>query len=316
MLQWLRLTIWLLLSAAVSGTKLKCDVVYGYQCWNSQTHDVNKCLTCTIDNQKITDNEVSIAPKRSDGSAYDVELVLFIGGHVTQLPKVINEESSQQYLQVGLEGTKTRVLNAQFFGNASQHLISFQSKRNNELSVAADVFQNCKILKLLGLGNNKISSIPAETFHGLNKLVYLDLRDNELTAINENLFDDLVNLEVLHLSENQLIEVADTAFENLHNLKELHLHSNKIEIVREKMFQNNQQLRIIDLEYNQIKVIESGAFSQLLKLSWLGLFQNNCANDNFINKSPAELSAALAVCHPIDSIEGQLKFSLNQMYLL
>ena len=296
----------------MSGREVVCDDVdYDYVCWNSTTRDYNYCWSCSIYNQQITDEELTIALKYRYGSAVDVESVRFSGGDVIKMPKVINKKNNKQILNVHLWGTNTSVLNAQFFGNAAQHLKYFGSWLNDNLSVEASAFQNFAALEFIDLTYNGISSISPDAFRRLNKLVRLDLDHNNLTAINENLFDDLVNLERLDLSENQLAEVPDTAFENLHKLKKLYLESNEIEIVRKRMFHNNQQLQKINLEYNQIKVIESGAFSQLLKLSWLGLFENNCTNDIFINKSPAEMLAGLTICRPIESIEGQLIIDTN-----
>ena len=299
MLQWLRLTICLLLSAAVSGEEVQCGNVFGnYRCWNSATHDYVSCLGCTIIGHQTTINELSIAPKHRNGSAADVELVKFFGGVVTKMPKVINKGNNKQILRVELQGTKTRVLNAQFFGNSAQNLIHFESFKNDNLSVAASAFQNFAALEVLNLYDNGNSFIAPEAFRGLNKLVRLNLEKNKLTAINENWFDDLGNLEVLYLSGNQLTEIADTAFQNLHKLKELYLYENKIEIVTRKMFQHNQQLEQIHLWSNQIKVIQSESFAHLLKLSRLDLKGNECIDRNFRNSNPEEISAALTACRP------------------
>ena len=317
MFQWLQLTICLLLSATVSGAELECDDFgFLYVCWDSTSHGFSICSGCEIKNQQITDNDVTIAPKNRDGTAADVEIVEFSGGDVTKMPKIINENNNKQMLHVKLYGTKTGVLNAQFFGNSAQHLIHFWSSENYNLTVEASAFQNFAELEFLDLSSNGISSISPDAFRGLNKLIYLDLHDNNLTAINENWFDDLANLERLDLGANQLVEVADTAFKNLPKLMGLHLGSNIIEIVRRRMFHNNQQLETIDLEYNQIKEIESGSFAHLDKLSRLVLSGNKCINRDFYDSNPAELWTALVVCHPIESIEGQLKFPPTQIYLL
>ena len=301
MLQWLRLAVWLLLSAAVSGEEVQCDdVVDFYYCWNSITydHDYDYCWSCTIRNQQSTGNELSIAPKYSNGIAADVVFVRFFGGNFTKMPKVINKNNDKQILRVGLKGTKTRVLNAQFFANVAQNLIYFVSSWNYNLSVVALAFQNLAVLEALNLAANGFSSIPPDAFRGLNKLFRLDLYGNNLTAINENWFDDLGNLERLDLSNNQQTEVADTAFKNLHKLKRLYLHKNKIEIVTRKMFQHNKQLVKINLHNNRIKVIESGSFAHLGKLSRFNLSGNKCINKDFENSNPEETSAALTVCLP------------------
>ena len=300
MLKWLRLAVWLLLSAAVSGREVECDHVDGYifRCWNSPTHDFVVCWGCTIYNQQISELEVSIAPKHRNGTDFDVELVLFSGGDLTKMPKVIHKNTEKQIFNVGLRRTNNRVLNAQFFGNGAQHLVNFQSQYNDILSVEASAFRNCAALEALGLDDNGISTISSDAFRGLHKLVWLNLDSNKLTAINENLFDDLGNLEVLNLSKNQLTEITDTAFKNLPKLKKLLLDHNKVEIVTRRMFQHNLKLQEIYLQYNQLRVIQSRSFAHLGKLSWLYLHKNKCTNNDFQDTNPEEILAALAGCLP------------------
>ena len=267
-------------------------------CWNSTTHGLGLCWSCRINDQETTDNELTISPKNRDGTDVNVEIVRFSGGDVTKMLKIININSNKQILQVELEATKTRVLNAQFFGNSTQNLKYFLSHQNYNLSVEASAFQNFAELEFLNLDNNEISSIPPNTFRGLNKLVWLKLSDNKLTAINENWFEDLTNLEELALSQNQLEDIPDSTFENLYKLKKLSLDRNKIETITRRCFQYNQQLEEIRLDNNQIKVIQSGSFAHLYKLSLLTLSGNKCANKDYENKNPEEISAGLSGCQP------------------
>ena len=313
MLQWLRLMLWLLLIAAVSGKEVECDEVDNYNyCWNSQTYLFVDCWRCTIKNQRITQNEViTISPKLANGTIVDVGFVKFDGGDVAKMIKVINKSKSKQILQVILKGTNTRVLNSAFFGNTAQSLKLFWSNGNNDLSVEAYAFQNCATLEVLDLDYNGITSIPPNTFFGLDKLIRLDLRSNQLSEINENSFSGLHNLELLILNQNQLEEISGASFDQLHKLKELHLHENKIEIITKRMFQNNQQLQIVDLNKNQIKIIQSGAFANLKKLTELYLNRNKCINNYFEKKSSEEISAALTACLPIDSTACLIPVILN-----
>ena len=297
MLQWLRLAVWLLLSATVSGRDVECyDIHYTY-CLNSQTLGWDNCWACEIRYEKINNNDlIFILPKHRNGTDAEVEFMTFIASNVTKLPKIFHKKTYDQFLKVRLWGTKTRVLNSQFFGKAAQHLIDFQSYENYNLSVEASAFRNCAALERLDLYGNEILSIPPDAFLGLHKLIRLDLDYNKLTEINENWFVELANLEVLNLSVNQLVEIADTAFDKLHKLQELNLNKNKIEIVTGRMFKNNQQLQKISLYKNQIKVIQPGTFAHLSKLSKLNLDDNDCINTTFIKKNSEEISAALTAC--------------------
>ena len=178
MLQWLRLAVWLVLSAAVSGKDVKCDTISSIKwCYNAQT-GLEECPVCFIELQTIIENDeiLTVSSKQDDeideifskqdgdiigdfvevvpfgdndfdDDSYDnIELVMFIGGEITKMPKLINETTSNQITQVALYKTKTQVLNAQFFGNTAENLISLMITKNNGLSVAAEAFRNCKAL--------------------------------------------------------------------------------------------------------------------------------------------------------------------------
>ena len=240
---------------------------------------------------------MTISPKHANGSDIDIEFVAFIAGDVSKMPIVIKKKNSE-VLRVLLLETNTRVLNSQFFGNATQNIQYFRCYQNYNLSVEALAFQNCAVLEVLHLSNNKISSISPDGFLGLHNLIRLDLNNNKLTEMNVNWFAELRNLEKLDLGSNQLEEIPNAAFDKLHKLKKLYLHNNQIEIVRRRMFQDNQQLQRIYLHYNQIKVIQSGTFGHLSKLSVLDLRGIFCINTYFNNESSERISAALITCLP------------------
>ena len=296
MLQCLRLFIWLLLSAAVNGREYECDrVAYEKYCFDAQTLDFVKCWGCVIENQQITDDEITIFPKHVNGTAVDVTVVLFSGGNILTIPQI--KSNSKETFEVNLFETNTRVLNSQLFGNATQNLRTFISYENN-LSVESSAFQNCPNLEYLRLSNNSISSLAPDTFIGLHKLIQLSLSRNDLTEINADWFDDLNNLKQLILSGNQLSDIPDNAFENLLELQLLDLNSNQIEIVRRKMFQHNRKLLRLDIYINRIKVIESGSFLHLDKLTSLDLRLNECTSKAFYNQTSEVISAALTECLP------------------
>ena len=297
MLQWLRLTVLLLLSVAVSGREIKCDEVrYAKNCWNSQAHSFSECWSCEFKNQSITESDevLTILPALANGTVTDVEFVTFSYGNVNKVPNVIYQGTNKQIVRVFLWKTNTRVLNVQFFGNVAENFKFFESFGNENLSLEASAFQNCESLKYLSLVGNGISSIPPDAFLGLHKLIRLNLDDNQLSLLNADWSLGLDNLEILNLSGNQL---KDIPIDNLRKLRSLDVYGNKIEIVSRIMFQNNEQLQRIDLQKNQIKLIQSGTFAGLKKLSWLYLRGNKCTNSDFQNNKLKEISAGLTACH-------------------
>ena len=183
----LRLSAWLLLSVAVSRTEPECDGngVRSYRC----SGYANECWSCFIRDQQITDNKlITITPKFANGTDTDVEHVSFYSGNITKMPKVIHKTSVKQVLEVKLESTKTRVLNAQFFENTCENLTDLNSYENHRLSLEASAFGSCSALKFLGLGFNGFSYISPDAFLGLRKLTRLGLERSGLSEINVGWF--------------------------------------------------------------------------------------------------------------------------------
>ena len=120
-----------------------------------------------------------------------IEHVKFSGDVVAKMPKVFHKKTKQQILGVIIWESNTRVLNAQFFGNAALDLTFFRSWGNEEMSVEAGAFQNCSKLQHLLLLDNGISSFPPDAFLRLHTMIWLDLGWNKLSLLNEGWFLDL-----------------------------------------------------------------------------------------------------------------------------
>ena len=294
MLQFLYLSILLLLTLTVSGKDLQCRQLHPIprsSCWSS--HLNTNCFCCTIKSEQIADELLTIHHKSANGAG--IVMVRFDGGDVSKLPKIMQKSTKRAILRVELLRTNTRVLNANFFGNFSQNMTHFSSYWN-ALTVEVSAFQNCPNLENLELKIDGNDSIAPDAFLGLHKLKSLRLMRDKMTQINENWFMDLENLEVLDLGGNELEDILDLAFNKLHKLKKLLLNDNKIKIIRKKLFQNNQKLQEIHLERNQIKIIHWGTFKHL-KLKKLDLRGNKCLDENFDDETSSGIAEGLTVCH-------------------
>ena len=299
MLQFLQLSVLLLLSASVRSHALECSLGY-YEtdyCWSPETHNFIGCYTCKVTFQTIADDVVTVAPKLSNGTAMDVEFVSFSFGSVSKLPQVIQESSNQQIVGVKLFQNGISELTSEFLGNAAKNLTSIWSYGNRGLSVAADAFKNSSKLEFLNFNYNGITAFPLAAFRGLHELRRLDLSENALTVIRTNWFKDLEKLEWLDFSHNQLVAIPDRAFEKLHKLLQLSLKFNKIEIVTKKMFKHNGKLQEISLSGNKIKAIQAGTFDPMNQLTYLSFLANKCVSKEFENKRSKEVNTGLTTCY-------------------
>ena len=290
----------LFLSGAMRDKTMKCDdLKYKDVCWSSQADDYVNCWQCIIRNHQIaaSDKEFLIYYKFAKELGIDVGSVIFVGGDFPRMPKLVEATTKQPILALNIYETNTRVLNAQFFGNAGGNLTYFGGRVSNKLSLEAFAFQSCASLEVLDLERNKISSISPDAFLGLHKLIRLELGRNQLSLVNKGWFRDLSKLERLDLRLNQLKEISDESFAALTKLKRLNLNSNNIEIVSRKTFKHNEQLQLIDMKHNQIKQIQVDTFAHLSQLTRLDLDFNDCIDNNFDNKTLAKIAKALTACH-------------------
>ena len=99
----------------------------------------------------------------------------------------------------------------------------------NIVSINQDTFSAMSQLKLLDLGNNKLSSLNETVFAPLKVLCFLFLNDNQLLRLNPSQFSGQSSqLLVINLNSNNLTSLPDTAFANLNKLEWLFLSKNKL----------------------------------------------------------------------------------------
>ena len=305
MLQWLRLTVFLFLCAAVHGRELECyeEVVYSFYCTNAtnQQNAGSICLVCKIVHQELSESDEVIFIDIKNHTT-DAKVVLLNGGDVNKLPIFIQKKNNKQITEVELSSTNTHVLNSQFFGNSCENLIKLGSEWNLELAVEAFAFQNCKNLEFLDLSKNRNSSnIAPDAFRGLHKLIKLNLNFKGLSFLLTDWFQDLNNLEALRLDFNKLPEIPENAFKALTKLKQLEIGGNEIEIITRNMFKHNEQLQIVYLNNNKIKEIQTGSFKHLSQLTELNLAKNICVDKEFKGKTLDEIAKELTECYPTSS---------------
>ncbi|OWF37319.1 leucine-rich repeat-containing G-protein coupled receptor 5-like [Mizuhopecten yessoensis] len=101
----------------------------------------------------------------------------------------------------------------------------------------------CRMLELLNLGNNDVSSLDENVFANLTHLKDLILTRNIITYIPRNAFCGLVKLDYLDLSKNKIGEIHDDAFIDLIALTDLNLSENDFPRLPIDGLQNLQVLK-------------------------------------------------------------------------
>ena len=170
MFEWFEVAIVLLLCVLVEGKELKCYALYiedlNY-CLNS-----NGCWYCKIESDQqlsLTDEAVTINGRSQNGSSVNVELVQFSGDSITKLPKIFQNGTNKQIVQVQLLDTNTRFLNSDFFGSCDD-LEVLRASKIDQISVDSFNFQSCSSLKSLELDDNQLKSLPSSVHPGVSSL--------------------------------------------------------------------------------------------------------------------------------------------------
>ena len=308
--KFVQLLIAFILVAVVCGRHLTCVSVVQVEFFKiSQPESMENRSSCGVLYEDIlSSNNLTFFGRHNNGSLTHIDMVNFVGGHMTKLPRLFDKSTNQEIMQVLLINTKTTVLNAQFFapqsGGSVIHMFIMHEGplKKVAMSVESLAFRDFASLELLMLMKKKITFIAPDAFVGLHKMVLLSLVDIKLETIQPEWFQDLGGLRALDLSENQLKTIPDNAFNQLTKLKELVLNQIQISTITKKVFAQNAQLKLINLSKNQIKSIETGTFQHLVNLTELLLLGNQCIDMVFKNQTLEIIDERLTRCYPTNCI--------------
>ncbi|XP_050311599.1 leucine-rich repeat-containing G-protein coupled receptor 5-like [Anthonomus grandis grandis] len=172
-------------------------------------------------------------------------------------------------------------------------------------------------LRLLNIGNNKLTSIKYAHFKWLTKLQKLIANSNQLRTVDSRIFVNKTQLTFIDLSNNQL---ESFSMQDVPQLKHLSLKSNHIVSIS---LSNLPSLKELDLSYNSLKSFDSasltnvnmlvlrltgnqiqltpGCFQSLASLRYLGL------NNNTLNDIPEQAFTSLKTLRILDLSWNNLK---------
>jgi len=182
----------------------------------------------------------------------------------------------------------------------------------NELKEVPSEIGKLTNLEHLNLSNNELKEVPAE-IGKLNNLKYLDLSLNELKEVLTEI-GKLLNLRWLVLSHNNLKKIP-VEIGNISKLYDLNLSNNLLKEIP-SIIGKISNLKYLNLSYNNLKKIPS-EIEKLSNLEHLNLSNNNISelplnilkltlaklyieenpiyNEEFTNKSPAQIMFLLMI---------------------
>ena len=195
----------------------------------------NKC--CCLPSAKIIKISISVLSVFPFSNCEPVEFFDF-GEQITKVPKPIPLDVGKIILTQSLiknidTNTFVRFKNLQYldlnnnqirhifpaafngFGNESINSTNVISLTENHIeNLRADMWGGIKILNILHLNDNKISSLKQRTFSTLEgaRLKHLQLEKNCITSIENGAFHGLNFLEELHISVNLLQTIEPGVF--------------------------------------------------------------------------------------------------------
>ncbi|ALC39482.1 CG16974, partial [Drosophila busckii] len=131
-----------------------------------------------------------------------------------------------------------------------------------------------RILKVLKLSGNRLTSCPLNELQHLNHLEELHLDNNALRELPMRFVQELSELRLLNLSHNALEQLPRNIFEGALQLERLHLAHNRLSVVPFQLFQSARELRLLDLSHNQLLSFPDNFFALNAQLRHLQLQHN------------------------------------------
>ena len=189
------------------------------------------------------------------------------------------------------------------------------SFRNNHLHSVEYTFKGLRNLRLLSLGDNKITTITARTFRSNVRLYVLDVHNNSLSHIHRSAFRRLPYLRYLILRDNPLFQMALDFQFNYHmelldltachlkrvvrglptSIRDLRMSENNITTLEPLDLKQTRKIRMLMLSQNRIRVINNETFGKLNILYELNL------SNNTLRRMPVNLPRSLRTLYVVNN---------------
>ena len=152
---------------------------------------------------------------------------------------------------------------------------------NKLQTLTENAFVEFRMLQVLNMSSNLISSIHVSAFTGLDKLHTLDLSSNYITCLSDDGFKELQTLQILNVSGNYLSTIGNRTFFGLSHLKTLDLKSspswNEFDILPGSApFQDLASLQTLFVQY---VTVTPATFVGIEMLQFLDILVRNMTTD-------------------------------------
>ncbi|XP_014216739.1 toll-like receptor 6 [Copidosoma floridanum] len=149
-----------------------------------------------------------------------------------------------------------------------------------------DAFKNCSSIQDLQLSGNSLDVVPG-ALRDMGILKMLDLGENRISSLERANFEGLSGLYGLRLMNNAIGNVTRDVLAEMPALQILNLAKNKIEYLDPVAFRGNPMLQAIRLDSNLLSDID-GVFAGITSLLWLNVSDNSIEKFDY-NYLPAQL---------------------------
>jgi Leucine-rich repeat (LRR) protein len=116
------------------------------------------------------------------------------------------------------------------------------------MSLRRTDFSDLTKLKILNLGDNKLTVLPYDAFFELKDLEVLYLDGNKIQSLHIAIFSEMTSLRIIFLNKNQLKRLDDIFVRNF-RIQEIYLNENLLESISIE-FKQLSELKIVDLGKN------------------------------------------------------------------
>ncbi|XP_037080570.1 toll-like receptor 6 [Pollicipes pollicipes] len=145
------------------------------------------------------------------------------------------------------------------------------SLSDNRLTHVPEALRDLRLLKVLDLGNNYISSVLGSQVSGMEQLVNLRLEGNVMTSVTHDVLSALPHVRVLNLANNRIRKVEPGAFESNGAMEAIRLDANQLTEMS-GLFTGLSRLRWLNVSDNRIGRFDYASVPR--GLAWLDLHKN------------------------------------------